>query len=89
MRFEIQWTGHQGSAMTHRATPAEAVRFAIEMLGKGFSDVVVWTWMTAARPTPRPNLRSSIRLREGSSVWFAVKESVHAAGEGDLLAAKA
>ncbi len=27
--------------MTHRATPAEAVRFAIEMLGKGFSDVVV------------------------------------------------
>ncbi len=41
MPFEIQWTGHQGSAMTHRATPAEAVRFAIEVLGKGFSDVVV------------------------------------------------
>ncbi len=41
MPFEIQWTGHQGSAMTHRATPAEAVRFAIEMLGKGFSDVVI------------------------------------------------
>lgn len=41
MPFEIQWTGRQGPSMTHRATPAEAVRFAIEMLGKGFSDVVV------------------------------------------------
>jgi hypothetical protein len=25
----------------HRGTPIEAVRFAIEMLGKGFSDVVI------------------------------------------------
>jgi hypothetical protein len=41
MTFEIQWTGHQGAAMTHRDTPAEAIRFAIEMLGKDFTDVVI------------------------------------------------
>jgi len=41
MRFEIQWTGHQGAAMTHRNTPVEAIRFAIEMLGKDFTDVVI------------------------------------------------
>jgi hypothetical protein len=41
MTFEIQWTGHQGAAMTHRDTPAEAVRFAIEMLGNDFTDVVI------------------------------------------------
>jgi hypothetical protein len=41
MRFEIQWTGHQGAAMTHRDTPIEAIRFAIEMVGKGFADVVI------------------------------------------------
>jgi hypothetical protein len=41
MRFEIQWTGHQGAAMTHRDTPVEAVKFAIEILGRGFSDVVI------------------------------------------------
>jgi hypothetical protein len=41
MRFEIQWTGHQGAAMTHRDTAAEAIRFAIEMLGKDFTDVVI------------------------------------------------
>jgi hypothetical protein len=41
MTFEIQWTGHQGAAMTHRATPVEAIRFAIEMLGQDFTDVVI------------------------------------------------
>jgi hypothetical protein len=41
MTFEIQWTGHQGAAMTHRDTPVEAIRFAIEMLYKDFTDVVI------------------------------------------------
>jgi hypothetical protein len=41
MRFQIQWTGHQGAAMAHRATPVEAIRFAIEMFGKDFTDVVI------------------------------------------------
>ena len=27
--------------MTHRDTPVEAIRFAIEMLGKDFTDVVI------------------------------------------------
>ena len=27
--------------MTHRNTPVEAIRFAIEMLGKDFTDVVI------------------------------------------------
>jgi len=41
MTFEIQWTGNHGAAMTHRDTPVEAIRFAIEMLGKDFTDVVI------------------------------------------------
>jgi hypothetical protein len=41
MPFEIQWTGHQGAAMTRRDTPVEAVEFAAEMIGKGFADVVI------------------------------------------------
>jgi hypothetical protein len=41
MRFEIQWTRHQGVAMTHRNTAVEAIRFAIEMLGEDFTDVVI------------------------------------------------
>jgi hypothetical protein len=39
MPFEIQWTGHQGAAMTHRDTAVEAVKFAVEMLRKGFADL--------------------------------------------------
>jgi hypothetical protein len=41
MSFEIQWTGPQGAAMTHRNKPVDAIRFAIEMLGKGYGDVVM------------------------------------------------
>ena len=41
MTFEIQWTGHHGAAMTHRDTPVEAIRVAIEMRGKDFTDVVI------------------------------------------------
>jgi hypothetical protein len=41
MMFEIQWTGHQGAAMAHRDTPLKAIRFAIEMLGNDFTDVVI------------------------------------------------
>ena len=41
MTFEIQWTGHQGAAMTHRDTLVETIKFAIEMLGKDFTDVVI------------------------------------------------
>jgi hypothetical protein len=41
MPFTIQWTGSFGPATTQRDTPVEAIRFAIEMLGKGFTDVVI------------------------------------------------
>jgi hypothetical protein len=41
MAFTIQWTGSLGPATTTRDNPIEAIRFAIEMLGKGFSDVVI------------------------------------------------
>jgi hypothetical protein len=58
MPFAVQWTGHLGPATAHRATAVEAIRFAIEMLGKGFADVLIVTRRTAARPTRQPNLRS-------------------------------
>jgi hypothetical protein len=41
MPFAIQWTGSVGPAGTHRDNPIEAIRFAIEMLGKGFENVVI------------------------------------------------
>jgi hypothetical protein len=33
--------GSLGPAKTNRDNPVEAIRFAIEMLGKGFGDVVI------------------------------------------------
>ena len=34
-------TGPMGPATTHRDSPVEALRYAIEMLGKGYADVVI------------------------------------------------
>jgi hypothetical protein len=41
MAFAIEWTGSMGPAKTHRHGPVEALRFAIEMIGKGYQDVVI------------------------------------------------
>jgi hypothetical protein len=41
MAFAIEWTGPMGPATTHRHGPLEALRFAIEMIGKGYQDVVI------------------------------------------------
>ncbi len=46
--LELRWCGSKSNgrdikapAMTHRDTAAEAIGFAIEMLGKDFTDVVI------------------------------------------------
>jgi hypothetical protein len=41
MPFAIQWTGLLGPATSHRDTAVEAIRLAIEMLGKGFANVLI------------------------------------------------
>ena len=41
MAFAIQWTGPQGLASTRRKDPVDALKYAIEMLGKGYADVVI------------------------------------------------
>jgi hypothetical protein len=41
MAFAIEWTGPMGPATTHRHGPVEVLRFAIEMIGKGYQDVVI------------------------------------------------
>ena len=41
MPFAIQWTGSLGPATTERNTSVEAIRYALELLGKGFADVVI------------------------------------------------
>ena len=41
MAFAIQWTGPQGPASTRRKDPVDALRYAVEMLGKGYVDVVI------------------------------------------------
>ena len=41
MPFEIQWTGSAGPETTRRKSPADAIRYAAQMFGKGFTDVVI------------------------------------------------
>jgi hypothetical protein len=41
MPFTIQWTGPRGLAATTRDSPIDAIRFATEMLAKGYADVVI------------------------------------------------
>ena len=38
---QFRWTGPIGPATTHRNSPIEALRYALEMLGKGYADVVI------------------------------------------------
>ena len=39
MAFAIQWTGPQGLASTRRKDPVDALKYAVEMLGKGYAEV--------------------------------------------------
>ena len=41
MAFAIQWTGPMGPASTRRKDPVDALKYAVEMLGKGYADVVI------------------------------------------------
>jgi hypothetical protein len=41
MAFAIQWTAPMGPASTQRKDPVDALRYAMQMLGKGYADVVI------------------------------------------------
>ena len=41
MAFEIQLTGPTGPASTRRKDPVDALKYAVELLGKGYADVVI------------------------------------------------
>jgi hypothetical protein len=41
MPFTIQWTGPLGPATTSRDSPVEAIRFAVELLGNAYGDVLI------------------------------------------------
>ena len=41
MFFTILWTAPTGPATTRRNNPIEAIRCAIQMLAKGYADVVI------------------------------------------------
>ena len=41
MSFTILWTAPTGPATTHRNEPIEAIRYAIQMLAKGYADVMI------------------------------------------------
>jgi endonuclease YncB( thermonuclease family) len=41
MAFAIQWTGPMGPTSTRRKDPVDALKYAEEMLGKGYADVVI------------------------------------------------
>jgi len=50
MPFSIQWTGPLKPATTQRDGPAEALKSAIELFGKGYTDVVIVDWLETAKP---------------------------------------
>ena len=41
MAFAIRWTTPNGPASTRRKDPVNALSYAVQMLGKGYSDVVI------------------------------------------------
>ena len=41
MAFAIQWTGPMGPASTRRKAPVDALKYAVELLAKGYADVVI------------------------------------------------
>jgi len=41
MAFAIQWTGPIGTASTQHKDQVDALRYAMQMLGKGYADVVI------------------------------------------------
>jgi hypothetical protein len=41
MLFAIQWNGPSGPASTQRKDPIDALRYAMQMLGKGYAGVVI------------------------------------------------
>ena len=60
MAFAIQWTGSQGLASTRRKDPVDALKYAIEMLGKGYADVVIVDLAEKAKRMRRPIFAISI-----------------------------
>jgi hypothetical protein len=41
MPFEIQWTGPMGPESTRRKSAVDALRYAVQMFGRGYTDVVI------------------------------------------------
>jgi hypothetical protein len=41
MPFKIQWTGPVGPDSTRRKSAVDAVRYAVLMFGRGYTDVVI------------------------------------------------
>jgi hypothetical protein len=41
MAFAIQWTGPIGTASTQHKDQVDALRYAMQMLGKGYADLVI------------------------------------------------
>lgn len=41
MAFAIQWITPNGPASTRRKDPMDALSYAVQMLGKGYSDVLI------------------------------------------------
>ena len=46
MAFAIRWTGPRSPASNQRKDWLDALRCAVQMLGKGYADVVMWTLPT-------------------------------------------
>jgi hypothetical protein len=41
MPFEIQWTGPVGPESTRRKHAADALRYAVQVFGRGYTDVLI------------------------------------------------
>ena len=67
MAFAIQWTGPRGPASTQRKDPVDALRCAMQMLAKGYADVVIVDLAEDGKAYAPAEFASSIWIRENNT----------------------
>ncbi len=67
MAFAIQWTGPNGPASTQRKEPVDALRYAMQMLAKGYANVVIVDLAEDGKAYAPAEFASSIWIGENNT----------------------
>ena len=67
MAFVIQWTGPNGPASTQCKEPVDALRYAMQMLAKGYADVVIVDLAEDGKAYAPAEFASSIWIGENNT----------------------